>query len=165
MDLERLDGVGCLEYDEENAVIEDAKLREQVELYNRRLREIEERNKATSRHLAGLVSSSGHSQFPSHHHLQSDLLLEVRYLDLLSDSPVKPHECSWNSSSWFLSSESSATFARRQIEEGGFFLTDYCWQCNLQYSATIYTSESHGNTALILVFNSTSIKYLQACQA
>ena len=77
MDLERLDGVGCLEYDEENAVIEDAKLREQVELYNRRLREIEERNKATSRHLAGLVSSSGHSQFPSHHHLQSDLLLEV----------------------------------------------------------------------------------------
>ena len=78
MDLERLDGVGCLEYDEENAVIEDAKLREQVELYNRRLREIEERNKATSRHLAGLVSSSGHSQFPSHHHLQSDLLLEVR---------------------------------------------------------------------------------------
>ena len=78
MDLERLDGVGCLEYDEENAVIEDAKLREQVELYNRRLREIEERNKAPSRHLAGLVSSSGHSQFPSHHHLQSDLLLEVR---------------------------------------------------------------------------------------
>lgn len=78
MDLERLDGVGCLEYDEENAVIEDAKLREQVELYNRRLREIEERNKATSRHLAGLVSSSGHSGFPSHHHLQSDLLLEAR---------------------------------------------------------------------------------------
>ena len=93
MDLERLDGVGCLEYDEENAVIEDAKLREQVELYNRRLREIEERNKATSRHLAGLVTSTGHSQFPSHHHLQSDLLLEVRP-NCRTISGVKPHECS-----------------------------------------------------------------------
>ena len=30
LDLERLDGVGCLEFDEENAMVEDAKLREQV---------------------------------------------------------------------------------------------------------------------------------------
>ena len=30
LDLERLDGVGCLEFDEENALLEDAKLREQV---------------------------------------------------------------------------------------------------------------------------------------
>jgi len=78
LDLERLDGVGCLEFDEENAVVEDAKLREQVESYNRRLREFEEQSKARSRHLAGLVTSTGHSQFPSHHHLQSDLLLEAR---------------------------------------------------------------------------------------
>ena len=48
----------------------------QVESYNRRLREFEEQSKARSRHLAGLVSTQ-HSQFPSHHHLQSDLLLEV----------------------------------------------------------------------------------------
>ena len=77
LDLERLDGVGSLEFDEENEVVEDAKLREQVESYNRRLREFEEQSKARSRHLAGLVTSTGHSQFPSHHHLQSDLLLEV----------------------------------------------------------------------------------------
>jgi len=77
LDLERLDGVGCLEFDEENAMVEDAKLREQVESYNRRLREFEEQSKARSRHLAGLVSTQ-HSQFPSHHHLQSDLLLEAR---------------------------------------------------------------------------------------
>lgn len=32
LDLERLDGVGCLEFDEENAMVEDAKLREQVSL-------------------------------------------------------------------------------------------------------------------------------------
>ena len=49
----------------------------QVESYNRRLREFEEQSKARSRHLAGLVSSQHSSQFPSHHHLQSDLLLEV----------------------------------------------------------------------------------------
>ena len=30
LDLERLDGVGCLEFDEESAMVEDAKLREQV---------------------------------------------------------------------------------------------------------------------------------------
>jgi len=58
-------------------MVEDAKLREQVESYNRRLREFEEQSKARSRHLAGLVSSQ-HSQFPSHHHLQSDILLEAR---------------------------------------------------------------------------------------
>ena len=34
LDLERLDGVGCLEFDEENAMVEDAKLREQVRAEN-----------------------------------------------------------------------------------------------------------------------------------
>lgn len=81
LDLERLDGVGSLEFDDESAVVEDAKLRDQVESYNRRLREFEEQSKARSRHLAGLVSSgaagAAHAQFPAHHHLQSDLLLEV----------------------------------------------------------------------------------------
>ncbi|KAI5744178.1 hypothetical protein M8J77_026417 [Diaphorina citri] len=41
LDLERLDGVGCLEYDEEKAMIEDAMLRDQIERYNQRLREFE----------------------------------------------------------------------------------------------------------------------------
>ena len=118
MDLERLDGVGCLEYDEENAVIEDAKLREQVELYNRRLREIEERNKATSRHLAGLVSSSGHSGFPSHHHLQSDLLLEVRYLDTAGGTTPMQSEFKFRV---FVITEFRYFCTRRQIVEGGFF--------------------------------------------
>lgn len=76
--------MGSLEFDDENAVIEDAKLREQVESYNRRLREFEEQSKARSRHLAGLVTSTGHTQFPSHHHLQSDLLLEVSFVISLS---------------------------------------------------------------------------------
>ena len=58
--------------------------------------------------------------------------------------PAKPHECSWNSSSGFLSSESSAIFARRQIVEGGFFLTDYGVQCNLHFSSTIYTRSRMG---------------------
>ena len=34
LDLERLDGVGCLEFDEENAMVEDAKLREQVKTHS-----------------------------------------------------------------------------------------------------------------------------------
>ncbi|KAG8226964.1 hypothetical protein J437_LFUL009515 [Ladona fulva] len=46
VDLERLDGVGCLEFDEEKAQIEDMMLREQLELYNQRLRDIEERQRA-----------------------------------------------------------------------------------------------------------------------
>lgn len=78
IDLERLDGVGCLEYDEEQAVvsflptipyecisdfytrtiyifiiifftilqIEDSMLRDQIERYNQRLRDFEERQKA-----------------------------------------------------------------------------------------------------------------------
>ena len=77
LDLERLDGVGCMEFDEDSALVEDAKLREQVESYNRRLREFEEQSKARSRQLASLVTSTGHTQYPGHHHLQSDLLLEV----------------------------------------------------------------------------------------
>lgn len=45
-DLERLDGVGCLEYDEERAVEEDALLRDQLERYNQRLRDFEEKQRA-----------------------------------------------------------------------------------------------------------------------
>lgn len=42
IDLERLEGVGCLEFDEEAAMREDAILREQMERYTQRLREYEE---------------------------------------------------------------------------------------------------------------------------
>lgn len=42
VDLERLDGVGCLEYDERRANQEDAILRDQVERYNQRIRDFEE---------------------------------------------------------------------------------------------------------------------------
>lgn len=128
LDLERLDGVGCLEFDEETAVIEDAKLREQVELYNRRLREIEERNKATSRHLAGLVTSSGHSQFPSHHHLQSDLLLEVRHstqqmwFNLLSETTQMQLEFKFMV---FVFKKVPLFLHCDKLLVGGFFLTDY----------------------------------------
>ncbi len=45
IDLERLDGVGCMEYDEERGAIEDAILREQIERYNSRMRELEERQR------------------------------------------------------------------------------------------------------------------------
>lgn len=45
LDLERLDGVGCLEYNEERAMAEDALLREQIERYNQRLREFEDKQR------------------------------------------------------------------------------------------------------------------------
>lgn len=46
LDLERLDGVGCLEYDERRALHEDAILREQIDRYNQRLREFEDTKRA-----------------------------------------------------------------------------------------------------------------------
>lgn len=42
LDLERLDGVGCLEYDERRGAEEDAVLRDQIERYNQRLRAFED---------------------------------------------------------------------------------------------------------------------------
>lgn len=42
IDLERLDGVGCIEYDEESAMREDAILRDQMERYTQRLRDYED---------------------------------------------------------------------------------------------------------------------------
>ncbi|XP_064599092.1 core-binding factor subunit beta-like [Liolophura sinensis] len=45
VDLNRLDGVGSLDYDSERAQVEDALLREQIERYNRRIREFEERQR------------------------------------------------------------------------------------------------------------------------
>lgn len=50
IDLERLDGAGCLELDEERAAIEDAALREQIERYNQRLRDFEDKQRAYREH-------------------------------------------------------------------------------------------------------------------
>ena len=54
-DMERLDGVACMEFDEEAAKIEDVILREQVEAYNRRMKEFEEYRKAQQRHIAAFM--------------------------------------------------------------------------------------------------------------
>nr|XP_050846390.1 protein big brother-like [Vespula vulgaris] len=60
IDLDRLDGVGCLEYDEELAAEEDAHLRNQLEVYSRRGRDLHEK-----------AYRSGAAQPPhlNHHHL------------------------------------------------------------------------------------------------
>lgn len=42
IDLERLDGIGCLEYDERRGAHEDAILKEQLERYNQRLKDFED---------------------------------------------------------------------------------------------------------------------------
>ena len=60
--MERLDGVACMEFDEEAAKIEDVILREQVEAYNRRMKEFEEYRKAQQRHIAAMMGQ--------HHALQ-----------------------------------------------------------------------------------------------
>ena len=62
LDMERLDGVACMEFDEEAAKIEDVILREQVEAYNRRMKEFEEYRKAQQRHIAAMMGQ--------HHALQ-----------------------------------------------------------------------------------------------
>ncbi|CAG9099391.1 unnamed protein product [Plutella xylostella] len=43
LNLEKLDGAGCLELDEERAASEDAALRDQIERYSQRLRDFEEK--------------------------------------------------------------------------------------------------------------------------
>ncbi|NP_001161519.1 core binding factor beta subunit [Saccoglossus kowalevskii] len=45
MDIERLDGIGCLEYDAERAQIEDTIMKQTIEQTQRRLREFEERQR------------------------------------------------------------------------------------------------------------------------
>ncbi|PIK43720.1 hypothetical protein BSL78_19420 [Apostichopus japonicus] len=44
-DLQRLDGIGYIEYDEERAMIEDVVRKEALEEQSRRLREFEERQR------------------------------------------------------------------------------------------------------------------------
>lgn len=59
LDLERLDGVGCIEFDEDTATLEDAIMRDTVEAYNRRIKDFEEHNKVRQRQLAAFM---GHQQ-------------------------------------------------------------------------------------------------------
>ncbi|XP_063851671.1 protein big brother-like isoform X2 [Scylla paramamosain] len=46
LDLERLDGVGCLEYDEDSARLEDALLREELDKYKARLKDFEDKQRS-----------------------------------------------------------------------------------------------------------------------
>lgn len=63
IDLERLDGAGCLELDEDRAAIEDAALREQIERYNQRLRDFEDKQRAYREHGDELrAHSHAHAQ-------------------------------------------------------------------------------------------------------
>lgn len=45
LDLHRLDGIGSIEFDVERATIEDALLRDQIDQYNRQLRDFEDRER------------------------------------------------------------------------------------------------------------------------
>lgn len=49
LDLERLDGIGCLELDEKRATQEDAILKDQLDRYNRRLRDFEDTQRYDAR--------------------------------------------------------------------------------------------------------------------
>lgn len=68
IDLERLDGVGCLEFDEEAAAQEGAQLRDQLNRYNERLRQFEEKQRAY-RSAAAQQPHHNHHHLPHHHHL------------------------------------------------------------------------------------------------
>lgn len=67
LDLERLDGVGCLEFDEDAAAQEDAQLRNQLSRYNERIRQFEEKQRAY-RNAAAQQPHHNHHHL-SHHHL------------------------------------------------------------------------------------------------
>ena len=64
VDLERLDGAGCVEFDEESATLEDAILKDTVEAYNRRMKEFEEHTKARSRRIATAWGEAAASSSP-----------------------------------------------------------------------------------------------------
>ncbi|KAL8585308.1 hypothetical protein ACOMHN_066896 [Nucella lapillus] len=64
VDLVRLDGIGCLDFDEERAEAEDALLREQIEEYNRRLREFEDRQRQYRQEQERQAETEAESQDP-----------------------------------------------------------------------------------------------------
>ncbi|KAK7500236.1 hypothetical protein BaRGS_00008459, partial [Batillaria attramentaria] len=82
VDLVRLDGIGCLEFDDERAEAEDALLREQIEQYNRRLRDFEERQR----------------QYRQEQERQAESEAEVVQALLQISNPPDPHPSHPNSS-------------------------------------------------------------------
>lgn len=54
IDLERLDGVGSLEYDEERGTIEEAMLKDETERHKAYMREVENRNRILERQQAAV---------------------------------------------------------------------------------------------------------------
>lgn len=60
IDLERLEGIGCLEFDEKAAAIEDAMLRDQIERYNARLRDFDEKQRAYRQQQEEMEVRHGH---------------------------------------------------------------------------------------------------------
>ncbi|CAH1971559.1 unnamed protein product [Acanthoscelides obtectus] len=72
LDLERLDGVGCLEYNEERAAQEDALLREQIDRYNQRLKEFEDKQRGyrpPDHHRTSAAAAAEQDLEVRHHHL------------------------------------------------------------------------------------------------
>lgn len=68
IDLERLDGVGCLEYDEKRAAEEDALLRDQLERYNQRVRDFDEKQRAYRTGATQPPHLNHHHHHHHHHH-------------------------------------------------------------------------------------------------
>lgn len=68
IDLERLDGVGCLEYDEKRAAEEDALLRDQLERYNQRVRDFDEKQRAYRSGATQPPHLNHHHHHHHHHH-------------------------------------------------------------------------------------------------
>lgn len=66
LDLDRLDGVGCLEFDERRAAQEDAVLRDQIDRYNQRLRDFEDKQRAYRGGGGGGGGDRARSFFPNH---------------------------------------------------------------------------------------------------
>ncbi|XP_026818334.1 protein big brother-like [Rhopalosiphum maidis] len=57
IDLDKLDGIGCLEFDEERAMIENRMLQEQIERYNDRIREYQDKPRAYRHQERGVTDS------------------------------------------------------------------------------------------------------------
>ncbi|XP_070574123.1 core-binding factor subunit beta-like isoform X2 [Ptychodera flava] len=66
IDLDRLDGVACLEFDSERAQVEDAVMRESLEQTQRRLREFEERQRLHREELERRAEAEAEARRQSH---------------------------------------------------------------------------------------------------
>ncbi|XP_014206332.1 protein big brother-like [Copidosoma floridanum] len=68
IDLERLDGLACLEFDEDRAAEEDALLREQIERYNRCMRDMEDKHRSYRTQSAAAAAGLPTAHHLNHHH-------------------------------------------------------------------------------------------------